>query len=85
MNCKVNIEILIFAFRYALNRQTSAPSIVIENIKVNIDEFKKWQIEIIIKEIEEANLKPEESYMFQSDYYQWIEFQDYLKGVLNDK
>ena len=44
----------MYAFRYALGRKTYAPSMVIETIKENIDAFDKWQLELIIKEINEC-------------------------------
>ncbi|HHT98249.1 MAG TPA: hypothetical protein GXZ90_10205 [Clostridiales bacterium] len=38
---KIDKDMLIFGMRYALGRQTFAPTIVIENIKHNIDKIDK--------------------------------------------
>lgn len=45
--------VVVFAFRYALGRHSTAPSIVADFIKDYIEQFVKWEIEMIIKEIEE--------------------------------
>ena len=56
MNKKALVDktILVFALRYALGRKTSAPSIVIEAIQDNIDIFDIWEIEVMIKEIDDC-------------------------------
>lgn len=51
MKCEVSNHILVFAMRYALGRWTSAPSIVIENIKDNIDCFATWEKKAMIDDI----------------------------------
>ena len=75
MNKKALVDktILIFAFRYALGRQTSAPSIVIEAIQDNIDIFVRWEIEMMIKEIDECR-----DYGMECDRIQWLGFRDWL-------
>ena len=62
----VDKTILVFALRYALGRKTSAPSIVIEAIQDNIDIFDTWEIEVIIKEIDECRY-----YGMECDKIQW--------------
>lgn len=52
-NILVDKNILIFAFRYALGRQTFAPSIVVENIQNNIHKLDNNIIDIMLKDIEE--------------------------------
>lgn len=51
MKCEVSKHILIFAMRYALGRLTSAPSMVIENIKDNIDCFTTLEKKSMVDEI----------------------------------
>ena len=69
----VDKTILIFALRYALGRQTSAPSIVIEAIQDNIDIFVRWEIEMMIKEIDECR-----DYGMECDKIQWLGFMSWL-------
>ena len=45
-------DIIIFAFRYALERRTGAPCLVINFIKKNITELNTHDIAQIIKDIE---------------------------------
>lgn len=40
-NLEIDRDMSIFGMRYALGRQTFAPTIVIENIKHNIDKIDK--------------------------------------------
>lgn len=75
-NCLVDIEILVFAMRYAIGRQTFAPTIVIENIKFNIDKFKKWQIDSMIDEI-----KSQHNYGMDCDEQTWNDFLKYLQNL----
>ena len=69
----VDKTILIFALRYALGRKTSAPSIVIEAIQDNIDIFVTWEIEMMIKEIDECR-----DYGMECDKIQWLGFMSWL-------
>jgi len=46
-------RIIIYAFRYALGRQTGSVSDVCDCIKENVDSFKSWELQQIIKEIKE--------------------------------
>ena len=69
----VDKAILIFALRYTLGRKTSAPSIVIEAIQDNIDIFDTWEIEVIIKEIDDCR-----DYGMECDKIQWLWFRDWL-------
>lgn len=48
--CTVNTDILMFAFRYAIERQTGATIDVIEQIKNNISSFQSWEIGRLISE-----------------------------------
>ena len=49
----LNNRIIIYAFRYALGRQTGSVSDVCDCIKENVDSFKSWELQQIIKEIKE--------------------------------
>ena len=69
----VDKAILVFALRYALGRKTSAPSIVIEAIQDNIDIFDIWEIEVMIKEIDECR-----DYGMECDKIQWLGFMSWL-------
>jgi len=53
MNSKVEVitTVLMYAFRYALGRQTGAPYDISNAIHKNIEHFKDWQLKQIIKEI----------------------------------
>ena len=73
----VDKTILIFAFRYALGRQTFAPSMVIETIKENIDAFDKWQLELMIKEISESK-----DLGMACDIEEWLGFKGWLEKRL---
>lgn len=78
---EVEREILIFAMRYALGRMTFAPSIVIKNIKNNIDKFTEKDIKILIKDIENV------SYFelgMDHDIKAWVDFKRYLVEKLVD-
>ena len=47
-------HILIFAMRYALDRNTTAPSVVVDHIISNWENFDAYDRKQITKEIEEA-------------------------------
>jgi hypothetical protein len=51
---KVNVDILFYAFRYALGRKTYAVSTVADCIKKNWDEIDENTKSVIIKEIKMA-------------------------------
>lgn len=69
----VNRDIIIYAFRYALGRQSYAPSIVIETIKDNIENLDKSDISLFIKEINESN-----NWGMKIDKEHWYNFRKYL-------
>ena len=71
---------LFYALRYALGRQTFAPSIVIDNIKANIDLFNINDIDLIIKEIE-VHEKYGTSYGMDCDKKKWMGFIEYLNDI----
>lgn len=50
---KVDRDMLIFGIRYAIGRQTFAPTIAVENIKHNIENIDNTTIDIILKDIED--------------------------------
>lgn len=73
----VSTVIILCAFRYALGRKTSAPSMVIETIKENIDAFDKWQLELMIKEVGECR-----DLGMACDVDEWLGFKGWLKNRL---
>ncbi len=54
---QVDKHILIFALRYALGRKTSAPSIIYDNLLPNLEYFELWELELIAKEITDAQMR----------------------------
>ena len=79
MSNKVSVStaVVLCAFRYALGRKTSAPSMVIETIKGNIDAFDKWQLELMIKEIGESK-----DLGMACDIEEWLGFKGWLEKKL---
>ena len=73
----VSTVIVLCAFRYALGRKTSAPSMVIETIKENIDAFDKWQLELMVKEIGESK-----DLGMACDIEEWLGFKSWLEKRL---
>ena len=49
----VNNRIMIYAFRYSMNRSSCAPSDVQEAILDNVDSFKGYELKQIIDEIKQ--------------------------------
>lgn len=74
---EVDMFTIICAIRYALPRMTFAPSIIIENIKENIDKFDADEILSIIKEIEDHNKTF--GWDGKCDENTWLGFLSYLK------
>ena len=79
-NLEVERTMLIFAFRYALGRISYASSIVMDNIKHNIDNITDNDLELYIREIQEA-----EYLGMDYDIKAWNYFSDYLKDELNKR
>jgi hypothetical protein len=77
-NIKVDRDILIYAFRYALGRSSFAPVIVTDNIKANINNISTGDIQLFIKEINECTY-----YGMKMDKQHWLNFKDYLQNTLN--
>lgn len=77
---KIDREILIFAFRYALGRSSFAPKIVTDNIKTNINNISTGDIKLFIKEINECTC-----YGMEMDKQHWLNFKDYLEDILNKR
>lgn len=79
---KVERDILFYALRYSLGRQTFAPTIVIENIKHNINGFSIHDLETIKKEV----LNQEKfGYGMECDKNKWIGFVEYLTQELKKR
>lgn len=72
---KVERDILFYAMRYAIGRQTFAPTVVIENIKHNIELFNSNDLQMLIRDIE-GHIG---SYGMECDERNWMGFKEYLK------
>ena len=74
--------VLMYAFRYALGRQTGAPDTISDAIRRNVEEFKEWELKQIVEEI-----KGHEEYVCnlgmdcdKATWYSLIEFiEEHLK------
>lgn len=77
----VERDILIYALRYSLGRRTFAPTTVIENIKHNINKFRKTDLELIIRDIEEQ--KNFGGYGDKCDIDNWLNFKQYIGQQLD--
>lgn len=75
----VERDILMYALRYSLGRQTFAPITVIENIKNNIYKLNQNDIKLMIKEIKE-----QEHYGADVDTKSWMSFLSYLNKKLEE-
>ena len=51
-NLNVSTDILIYAFRYAIGRQTYAPLVIQETIQTNINNLETW---VLVKMVDEIN------------------------------
>lgn len=77
--CKVDKATITFAMRYALGRQTFAPSMVIENIKHNIELFNSQDMKMLIRDIDyQASF----GYGMQCDTDTWMNFKAYLEDKI---
>ena len=75
----LNNRIIIYAFRYALGRQTGSVSDVCDCIKENVDSFKSWELKQIIEEIKQH----EELYGnlgMKCDRDTWYDLIEFLDG-----
>lgn len=79
-NLEVDRNILFFSFRYALGRMTYAPSVVIDNIKNNIEKIPDSEIKLYIKEIDEFG-----NYGMECDIKTWSNFSNFLKNELKKR
>lgn len=77
---KVDRNMLIFALRYALNRSSYAPCVVVDNIKYNIKNISTDDIKLYIKDIKDGcEINP------NCDKGYWQEVLVYLEGVLGER
>lgn len=74
---KISDDILLYAFRYSLNRQTNAPVKVMDSIIHNIKNISTINIEKIITEIENCS-----SFGFSFHKNTWFGLLDDLKFEL---
>lgn len=76
----MNEMILFCAFRYALGRRTSAPSLVAEEIMKNMGSISAYGKRQMIKEIEDAQFLGDEC-----DKMVWLSLKDALMKAVNMK
>lgn len=76
---KVERDILLYALRYAIGRQTFAPTVVMDNIKANIDLFTENDVELIIRDIKDKEIY---GYGVECDKQNWLRFKEYLDNVI---
>lgn len=71
---QVDRDMLIFGMRYAIGRQTFAPTTAVENIKHNIDKLNDNTLTLLIRDIDEHH----GSYGMDCDKQTWMNFKQYL-------
>lgn len=77
---KVDRNTLLFSLRYSLGRESAAPSIIIDNIKHNIDLLDADDLHLFIKEISDCS-----NYGMNFDKTNWENFSEYLKAELKKR
>ena len=82
---KVDRDMLIYGMRYALGRQTFAPSTVVENIKHNIDLVSVHDMGIMIRDIEQHGDLDEKAYGMECDKQTWMSFKKYLENEIDKR
>lgn len=76
---QVEEAILVFAMRYAINRQTFAPTMVVDNILHNIALVDSFTIDNIIREIDD---QARIGWNMDCDRQTWLGFKTRLERVL---
>lgn len=79
-NLNVDREMIIFAFRYSIGRMTFAPTIVVDNVKNNIDKITKEDMELMVREINEAK-----QLGMRCDVAVWTSFKEYLEKEIQKR
>lgn len=79
--CTVNTDILMFAFRYTIDRQTGVITDVIEQIKNNISSFQSWEIGRLNSESAYHIRTHRDNVDEQNKINILIEFTDYLDNI----
>ena len=69
-------DIIIFSFRYSLGRMSMAPYSFTSWCKENIDDISRGDINLMIKEIDEAEL--DKDLGMDCDIATWINFRHFL-------
>lgn len=75
----LNNRIIIYAFRYALGRQTGSVSDVCDCIKENVDSFKSWELQQIINEIKEYEEMHNGKLGMECDKQTWYNLIEWLE------
>lgn len=76
----VTNDIMFFAFRYALGKDSEAPVLVIDTIKENISSIEDFDLRKYVREIYECR----NSGMI-TDEAIWLDFVDYLQEELRSR
>lgn len=79
--CTVNTDMLMFAFRYAIDRQTGVITDAIEQIKNNISSFQSWELGRLISESAYYIRTHRDNVDEQNKINILIEFTDYLDNI----
>ena len=82
MNDKEKQMSIMYSFRYALGRRSTAPSDVSEMIKNNHNLLDYWAKQQIVEEIDRAILMGQAG--FKCDISIWESLKEFLKGVINE-
>ena len=77
---KVEKDILFYALRYSIGRQTFAPAQVVDNFKYNLELFNDNDLRVIIKEIDDTT-----HFGMRSDELFWKSFKSFIEAELNTR
>ena len=80
---KVERDILIYAMRYSLGRMTYSGTVVIDNIKKNIDLFTINDLELLLRDIVEQESFG--GYGMDCDKNTWMGFKGYLEEIIEKR
>jgi len=75
-------DIVIYAFRYAITRQSMAGSIFTDWLRENISMVTNHDIRLMVREISE---EVEHDYFTNIDKPTWVNFGLFLQKVLNER
>ena len=82
---EVERDVLMYAMRYAIGRQTFAPSTVVQNIKHNIHLLDNNNLKMMIRDINWHASYGENSFGMQCDKELWLGFREYLENIIQNR